>query len=114
MAPGRRSCCSRFHQAIELVGRRWTGVILYVLSQRDSRFAEIIAQVPDLTPRMLSERLRELEAEGIIERSVLTGNPPGVEYALTTKGRELVKALRGVGDWARRWLPEDSHVIAHK
>lgn len=107
MTEYRRSCCSGFHRAIELVGRRWAGVIIYLLNERPSRFAGLQARLPDITPRMLTERLRELEAEGIIERRTVPGSPTAVEYALLRKGRELSRALEGIGTWAHRWLPED-------
>jgi DNA-binding HxlR family transcriptional regulator len=107
MTEYRRSCCSGFHRAVELVGRRWAGVIIYLLTDRPSRFAALQARLPDITPRMLSERLRELEAEGIIERRTIPGSPTGVEYALSRKGCELSRALKAIGAWAHRWLPED-------
>ena len=106
MTEYRRSCCSGFHRAIELVGRRWAGVIIYLLSDGPSRFAGLQSRLPDITPRMLSERLRQFEAEGIVARRVLAGSV-GVEYSLTTKGRELSRALEGIGAWAGRWLPRD-------
>ena len=86
MTEYRRSCCSGFHRAIELVGRRWAGVIIYLLNERPSRFAGLQARLPDITPRMLTERLRELEAEGIIERRTVPASPTGVEYALFEEG----------------------------
>ena len=113
MTDYRRACCSSFHRAVELVGRRWTGVLMYVLAERTARFAEIAARLQDITPRMLTERLRELEAEGIVERSVLPDSPPRVEYALTRKGRELAKALQGIATWAKRWSPSESCVGEH-
>ncbi|MEO8226373.1 MAG: helix-turn-helix domain-containing protein [Gemmatimonadota bacterium] len=113
MTDYRRACCSSFHRAVELVGRRWTGVLLYVLAEGPTRFVEITARLPDITPRMLTERLRELELEGIVERSVLPESPPRVEYSLTRKGRELTKALQGIATWAKRWIPSDSCVGEH-
>lgn len=106
MTEYRRSCCSGFHRAIELVGRRWAGVIIYLLTDGPSRFAGLQARLPDITPRMLSERLRQFEAEGIVVRRVLSGSV-GVEYTLTRKGRELSRALEGIGAWATRWLPRE-------
>src|SRR6266571_1157906 len=97
--------CSRFHRAIELIGSRWTGAILQTLLQGRSRYAGIKAAVPDITDRMLSERLRSLEAEGLVERAVIPETPVRVEYELTTKGRELQNALREIGSWAERWIP---------
>src|SRR5262244_3271129 len=81
--------CPRFHRASELIGRRWTGAIIYVLLRSRCRFAMLREAIPDITDRMLSERLQELEQEGIVERSVVPATPVRVEYALTKKGRDL-------------------------
>ena len=97
--------CSRFHRAIELIGSRWTGAILQTLLQGRCRYAAIKGAIPDITDRMLSERLRSLEAEGLVERAVIPDTPVRVEYELTTKGRELQNALREIGNWAERWIP---------
>src|SRR4030095_9281526 len=84
--------CRRFHRASELIGRRWTGAIIYVLLKSRCRFATLRAAIPDITDRMLSERLQELEQEGIVERTVVPDTPVRVEYALTKKGRGLRSA----------------------
>jgi len=97
--------CSRFHRAIELIGSRWTGAILQTLLQGKTRYAAIKAAVPDITDRMLSERLRSLEAEGLVLRAVIPETPVKVEYELTRKGRELQDALREIATWAERWIP---------
>ena len=97
--------CARFHRAIELIGSRWTGAILQTLLQGRTRYAAIKAAVPDITDRMLSERLRLLEAEGLLLRAVVPDTPVRVEYELTRKGRELQDALREIGSWAERWIP---------
>ncbi len=103
-APRREACCSLYHQANELVGKRWTGAIVAVLLEGPARFGEIRDCVPDLSDRLLSERLKELEAEGIVERQVLDGNPPRVQYLLTRKGMELEPAVDSLKSWARSWL----------
>jgi DNA-binding HxlR family transcriptional regulator len=97
--------CPDFHAAVELVGKRWAGAILYALAQRPHYFAELAQAVPGLSDRLLSQRLRELEAEGLVNRSVHEGSPARVSYALTEKGRELEPALAELKDWARRWKP---------
>jgi DNA-binding HxlR family transcriptional regulator len=104
--PERPSCCPHFHRAVELVGKRWTGAILYVLleSGRPMRFSEIGHAVPDLSDRLLSERMKELEAAGIVERRVTNMSPIKVEYTLTERGRELDPALSELKRWADRWL----------
>ena len=92
-----------FHAAIELIGRRWAGAILWTLAARPHYFAELAASVPGLSDRLLSRRLRELEGAGLVERSVQNGTPPRVSYALTEKGRSLEPALAELRDWARDW-----------
>jgi DNA-binding HxlR family transcriptional regulator len=99
------ACCPLYHRAVELVGRRWTGAILEILIQGGSlRFSQIASAVKDLSDRMLSDRLKELEAWGLVERTVHPGPPIRVEYALTRKGRELAPALAELKRWARAWL----------
>lgn len=95
--------CPDFHAAIELVGRRWTGAILWVLCERSLYFAELGSSVPGISDRLLSRRLRELEAAGLVARSVQDANPPRVSYALTAKGQALEPALEQLEDWARTW-----------
>jgi DNA-binding HxlR family transcriptional regulator len=103
-ATRRRACCSLYHRAVELVGKRWTGAILLVLMDGPLRFSEVKLLVPDLSDRLLSERLKELEAEGIVERRVEPGHPVRVEYGLTDKGRALEPAVRALKRWANSWL----------
>jgi DNA-binding HxlR family transcriptional regulator len=98
--------CERFHKASELIGRRWTGAILFVLMQECRRFAELRAAIPAITDRMLSERLRELEHEGLVGRTVLPEPPVRVEYALTAKGRALGEVVNAITTWAHDWLPD--------
>ena len=100
----REVCCGLYHRAVELVGKRWTGAILLVLMDGPLRFSEIRQLVPDLSDRLLSERLKELEAEGIVERRVLDSSPPHVEYAVTSKGRALEPSVRALKSWAQRYL----------
>src|ERR687888_720644 len=99
-----RECCQLYHRAVELVGKRWTGAILLVLLDGPLRFSEIRQLVPDLSDRLLSERLKELEAEDIVERKVLDGAPVRVEYGLTSKGKALEPAVRALKSWANAWL----------
>jgi DNA-binding HxlR family transcriptional regulator len=98
--------CARFHRAVELIGGRWTGAVIQLLLNGRMRFAQLRDAIPDISDRMLSERLRELEAEGIVERIVVPETPVRVEYELTEKGRALEQALVSVGKWAERWVTE--------
>jgi DNA-binding HxlR family transcriptional regulator len=99
-APG---VCPHFHAAIELIGKRWTGAIVCALTERPLRFGELAKAVPGLSDRLLSQRLRELEDEGVVEREVEAGSPVRVTYSLTEKGAELRPAIRELRLWARRW-----------
>jgi DNA-binding HxlR family transcriptional regulator len=101
----RPACCSLYHRAIELVGKRWTGAILLVLMDGPLHFSGIRQLVPELSDRLLSERLKELEAEGIVERRVLDGAPVRVEYSLTEKGRALEPSLGALKQWAQEHPP---------
>jgi DNA-binding HxlR family transcriptional regulator len=106
--------CTRFHRAIELIGSRWTGAILQTLLQGRTRYATIKVAVPDITDRMLSERLRSLEAEGLVLRIVVPETPVRVEYELTRKGRELQDALGEIAKWAEKWIALDDDVATTK
>ncbi len=98
--------CVRFHKAVELIGRRWSGALIQVLFRGPARFAGLRAAIPDISDRMLSERLQELEEEGLVARTVIPETPVRVEYALTAKGRALEPALGAIGRWAEHWLSE--------
>jgi DNA-binding HxlR family transcriptional regulator len=95
--------CPHFHAAVELIGKRWAGAILWALCERPHYYAELSLAIPGLSDRLLSRRLRELESEGLVERSVEAGTPPRVSYALSDKGEALAPAIHELNDWARRW-----------
>jgi DNA-binding HxlR family transcriptional regulator len=96
--------CPRFHRAVELIGRRWTGAVIRALVGGPLRFNELLATVPGLSDRLLSERLRELEREHIVHREVSAGPPVRVEYSLTERGADLEPAIRAIAAWAERWI----------
>ena len=106
--------CARFHQAVELIGGRWTGAIIQTLLQGKTRYALIKAAIPDITDRMLSERLRSLESEELVTRRVVPQSPVRVEYELTEKGRSLERSLHEISTWAERWIPLESEKPAKK
>ncbi len=101
---GRPACCGKYHSAVELIGKRWTGAILFVLMDGPLRFSEVKLLVPDLSDRLLSERLKELESVEIVERRVEDRNGVRVQYALTAKGAALEPVVRSLKGWARSWL----------
>ncbi len=95
--------CPMYQDAVELIGKRWTGAIVRTLLTGATRFGEILARVPGLSDRLLSERLRELEAAGVVTRTVYPEVPVRIEYELTEKGRELETIVAAISDWADRW-----------
>jgi len=95
--------CPHFHAAIELIGRRWSGAILLALTDGPLRFGELGKAVPGLSDRLLSQRLRELEDAGLVERTVEGGAPVRVSYELTAKGAELKPVIHRLREWARQW-----------
>lgn len=95
--------CPHFHAAIEMIGKRWTGAIISALTERPLRFRELARAVPGLSDRLLSQRLRELEQEGLVRREVEPDSPVRVTYSLTDAGVELRPAIEELRSWARRW-----------
>ncbi len=98
--------CPRFHRAAVIIGRRWSGEVLRVLLDGATHFNEIGRAIPGISDRMVSERLKEFEAEGIVSRQVLPTTPVRVEYRLTEMGEGLRPVLDGLWAWARTWVEE--------
>jgi DNA-binding HxlR family transcriptional regulator len=96
--------CPKFHHAVELIGKRWTGAILSAMLDGATRFTDIVHAVPGLSDRLLSERLKELECEGIVERRVHPETPVRIEYTMTDKGRDLTSVTNAIACWADRWV----------
>jgi len=97
-------CDESFQEVFALLGRRWTGLIIGVLMQRPSRFAEVGKAIPSLSDSMLSARLGELADAGLVEREVLEGPPLGALYRLTDKGEALRPALDALASWGEQYL----------
>ena len=102
----REPFCPSFHRAMGLIGSRWNGAIVRAMLADRCRFTELSATIPGISDRMLSERLKELEAEGIVRREVTPSTPVRVEYHLTEKGAGLASVITAVADWAGEWLDE--------
>lgn len=98
--------CPYYQHAVELIGSRWTGCILRALVTGIYRFSDLRATIPGLSDRMLSERLKELEAEGLIVRRVIPDTPVRVEYLLTEKGASLGDVMLTISSWAESWVHE--------
>ncbi len=95
--------CPRFENAFELLGKRWTGLIIRTLLSGQNRFSDIEESIPNMSARMLTERFKELEKEGIILRKVYPETPVRIEYELTEKGRDLQSAMDEIQKWAEKW-----------
>ncbi len=98
--------CPKFGAAFALLGKRWTGLILRAILLGQHRFSDIAQMIPLLNDRMLSERLKELEAVGIVKRTVYPEVPVRVEYDLTDKGRDLGPVMDSIQQWANKWYPD--------
>ena len=100
--------CPTFQRAVELIGRRWSGAIARALLGGPLHFAELERGILDISARALSQRLKELESEGIVLRRVDGGSPVRVRYELTAKGRALEDVIERVEAWAHEWLEDGS------
>lgn len=96
--------CPKFEFAFQLLGKRWTGIIVRVMLSGPHRFSKISEMIPHMSDRMLAERLKELEAAGIVRRNVIPETPVRIEYELTEKGRDLEAVMDEVQKWADKWL----------
>jgi DNA-binding HxlR family transcriptional regulator len=102
--------CPRYHHAVEVLGRRWTGAIVRALLSGATRFGDLTATIPGLSDRMLSLRLKELEREGIVTRTVTPSTPVRIDYQLTDKGQALGRVVQAIADWAEAWEQPDQPV----
>src|SRR4051794_8749762 len=97
--------CAKFQTAVDLLGKRWSPLIVQLLLKRPHRYSELVAELEVVTEGMLSQRLKELEQAGVVERRVIDDQPVRVEYALTDKGRALGRVIGGLERWAEEWIP---------
>ncbi|OAI41106.1 hypothetical protein AYO38_04615 [bacterium SCGC AG-212-C10] len=101
--PATSAYCPLFQNAVELIGRRWSGAIIRTMLAGSSRFNDILGHIPGLSDRLLSERLREFEEVGLVTRTVFPEKPVRIEYELTGKGKELEAIVGALDLWAQRW-----------
>ena len=104
--------CTSFFQLMDLLSRRWTGLILRVLMSGPRRFNQVLAAVPGLSDPLLTQRLRELQARGLVTRNVLPDSPVRVEYELTEAGRDLDRAVCALAEWAEKWWGKPAAAVA--
>jgi len=97
-----------FQRALELIGKRWTGAVIRALMPAPARFNHLLSGIPGISDRVLTERLRELEYEGLVERLVDPGPPVRVSYRLTPRGRGLSPVIASVDAWVADWMVPDA------
>lgn len=95
--------CEHFQRAAGILGRRWNPQVIRVLLYGPARFGELRERVPGISDNLLSERLKQLEAEGIVLRTVQGGRPVLIEYSLSESGSALGKVIDALGEWAERY-----------
>ncbi|NEU32213.1 helix-turn-helix transcriptional regulator [bacterium LRH843] len=98
-----KSICPRFENAMSLLSQKWTGLIIYQLLSGSQRFCNIESSI-GLSGRVLSERLKDLENEGIVKRDVFPETPVRIEYSLTDKGIAMEPLMREIEKWSQDWL----------
>jgi DNA-binding HxlR family transcriptional regulator len=96
--------CSKVEECYHILGKKWVGLVIHTLMEEPKRFSEMHAFIPDLSKRVLNERMKELEENGIVLRNVIADRPVRTEYSLTKKGTELGRSLKGLEEWAEKWL----------
>jgi len=96
--------CPRYEKAASILGKRWTGLIIRALMDGPRRFNELLKMVELVSDRLLTERLRELEAEGLVERTVYPESPVRIEYSLTPKGQAMKSVVDAMQAWASEWI----------
>jgi DNA-binding HxlR family transcriptional regulator len=94
--------CTNFHNAIEFIGKRWMGAVIFSLLEGPKRYHEIMSSIPGISDRLLTERLRDLETEGLIVKRVIATAPKKVEYELTPAGKELEEVIHALMKWVKK------------
>jgi DNA-binding HxlR family transcriptional regulator len=94
--------CTNFHNAIEFIGKRWMGAVIFSLLEGPKRYHEIMSSIPGISDRLLTERLRDLETEGLIVKRVIATAPKKVEYELTPAGKELEEVIYVLRKWVKK------------
>ena len=96
--------CAKFQSAVDLLGKRWSPLIVQLLLKGPHRYSELATELEVVTEGMLSQRLKELEQAGVLLRRVIDEQPVRVEYHLTDKGRALSRVIGGLERWADEWI----------
>lgn len=101
---GQEQMCPQFEKAMELLSKRWVALIVFQLLNGPMRFSEIDGALPNLSGKVLSERLKDLEIEGLIRRDVYPEIPVRIEYSITDKGQALTPLFKDITKWAKDWI----------
>jgi DNA-binding HxlR family transcriptional regulator len=109
MNPVHESTSCAVAACAEIIGAKWTALLVHDLSEGPRRFSELEHSCAGISPRTLSERLRALEDEGILERRSYAESPPRVEYELTDKGAALLPIIDAMREFGKDWLPCRHH-----
>lgn len=96
--------CPKYEAAADILGKKWTGLIIRVMLGGPKRFKEIKEQIPEMSDKMLTDRMKELESQNIIKRTVYPEMPVRIEYELTPKGRELQPVIESIQNWGEHWM----------
>lgn len=99
--------CPRFESAMNILSQRWTGLVIYQLLSGTKRFCTLESSI-GISGRVLSERLKDLESQGIIKREVFPETPVRIEYSLTEKGLALEPIMREIEEWSKSWVEVES------
>lgn len=99
-----RKMCPKYEAAMKLLGKKWTGLIIRVLLGGPKRFKDIKKQIPDMSDRMLTERMKELEHIGVLKRNVYPETPVRIEYELSSMGQDLETVIQSIQHWGERWM----------
>lgn len=96
--------CPKYEAAADILGKKWTGLIIRVMLGGPKRFKEIKEQIPEMSDKMLTDRMKELESQNIVKRTVYPEMPVRIEYELTPKGRELQPVIESIQSWGEQWM----------
>jgi len=99
--------CPKFEKAISLLSQRWTALVIYQLLSGSQRFSEIQSAI-GISGKVLSDRLKDLEQQGIVKREVIPDTPVVIEYSLTEKGQSIEPILRTIENWSQKWVKPES------
>lgn len=100
--PKGQQTCDSFHGTIEFIGKRWMGIIIYQLLDGPKRYHELVSEIEGISDRLLTERLRELEAHKLVVKKKSDPAARKVEYELTGKGKELEKIIHAIFEWVKK------------